>query len=464
VLLDRLLAALLRYVVFPTPQSADAVVLWIAATYAQTAFDAAPRLNITGPEKRCGKSRLLDMVEATCHEPFVTADSSVAAVFRSIGTNPPTLIFDEVDAIFKVKDGNEDLRALLNAGFQRNRPSRRCVGALQEVKAFPTFAMAALAGIGDLPDTITDRSVIVRMRRRAPGEEVAQYRMLRHRAPLRTLGDQVGAWVRSILAQLREAEPEMPVEDRAADVWEPLVILADAAGGTWPKRARAAALAMTQEGQESATEQSLGVRLLADCRAVFATGVEEIGSEELVNKLRANPEAPWETFAFTQRNLANKLKPYGITPRHVRPGGFTQCRGYRAADFRDAFARYLPDSAREASQSVTASFSQLSPGTDRTGGTHRSVTTARTPHRDASAEPPWDQPGYTGADAAGTDRSVTGTASVPGLSWEKDAVTDWDGSGAASGHGELCALCGERMDRIYFAAGAHPWCLDGEPP
>lgn len=75
-LLDRLRAALTRYVILPTPEAADAVTLWIAATHAQPAWVHAPRLVICGPEKRCGKSRLLDIVEATCHNPFITVNSS----------------------------------------------------------------------------------------------------------------------------------------------------------------------------------------------------------------------------------------------------------------------------------------------------------------------------------------------------------------------------------------------------
>lgn len=495
-LLDELLTALGRFVVFPSAEAADAVVLWIAATYAQDVLDAAPRLNFTGPEKRCGKSRALDMIEATCHAPLVTADASVAAIFRSIGPNPPTLIFDEVDAVFGTKaksEVNEDLRALLNAGFQRNRPARRCVGPQQEVREFPTFAMAALAGIGELPGTILDRSVVVRMRRRAPGEAVSPYRFSRDRAPLRALGDRLGAWVRTVKPELRHAEPVLPVEDRAADLWEPLVILADAAGGTWPERARVAAVALTAEGAESSSEASLGVRLLADCREVFATGIEEIGSEELCNKLRALPEAPWESFTFTQRNLAKRLRPYGIAPRQVRPGGMAQVRGYRASDFHDAFSRYLSDqitapaahneaghggaaptpelildgSAGVASQTVTPSHSQLTPVTLPERVTDGSVTR---PSARSAGDASRLAPRGTGLEASPahardpspdaqnggvTDRSVTPIRTVTGLTCASDGVTVCDSNPTRH---RTCPECGHPMDRIYHEAGAHPWC------
>jgi hypothetical protein len=89
-LLDQVHAALLRYVVLPSDAAGIAVVLWIAATHAQPAWAHAPRLVIRAPEKRCGKSRLLDVIEALCWNPFITVNSSPAAVYRSITDDPPT--------------------------------------------------------------------------------------------------------------------------------------------------------------------------------------------------------------------------------------------------------------------------------------------------------------------------------------------------------------------------------------
>ena len=249
-------------------EAADAVVLWIAATHAAPAWNCAPRLDITSPVKRCGKSRLLDIIEATCHEPLLTVNISPAALVRSIGDDPPTLLLDEADTVFgpKAGDNHEDLRGILNAGHPRNRPYIRWDMASRQPEHCPTFAMAALAGIGDLPDTITDRAVVVPMRRRAPGEHVDRYRDRRDGEPLHVLRERLGEWIRAHIDDLRKAEPDMPVEDRAADTWEPLVAVADLAGGDWPARARRAALALTAEDDSDTT---LGARLLADLRDVF---------------------------------------------------------------------------------------------------------------------------------------------------------------------------------------------------
>jgi hypothetical protein len=238
--------------VLPSPAAAVGVVLWIAATHAQPAWAHAPRLVIRAPEKRCGKSRLLDVIEALCWNPFITVNSSPAAVYRSITSDPPTLLVDEADTIFGPKaDGNEDLRGLLNAGHQRNRPAKRYDAAANRVESIPTFAMAALAGIGAMPDTIEDRAVIIRMRRRAPGETVAPYRHKRDRPALRKLAAELNDWLRADLKALEQAAPHMPVEDRAADTWEPLIAVADHAGGGWPDRARAAVLALAGETADS---------------------------------------------------------------------------------------------------------------------------------------------------------------------------------------------------------------------
>src|SRR5207237_279814 len=149
---------------------------------------------------------------------------------------PPTLLVDEADTIFggKNAEANEDLRGLLNAGHQRNRPAIRWDAGTRSLERIPTFAMAALAGIGAMPDTIEDRAVVVRMRRRAPGEKVTPFRHRRDRPALTELAAALAGWLGGHLAELERAEPVMPLEDRAADTWEPLIAVADLAGPQLP--------------------------------------------------------------------------------------------------------------------------------------------------------------------------------------------------------------------------------------
>jgi len=346
--LDRLHHTLTRYVVLPSPEATDAVALWIAATHAQPAWAHAPRLVIRAPEKRCGKSRLLDVVEATCHHPLITVNASPAAVYRSIGSDdPPTVLLDEADTVFGPKAGeaNEDLRGLLNAGHQRNRPALRYNAGAKRVEAIPTFAMAALAGIGAMPDTIEDRAVVVRMRRRTADETVAPYRQRRDGPVLRHVASELNRWLRGNLPRLEQAEPVMPLEDRAADTWEPLIAVADLAGESWPDRARHAAETLTAERDVSAGT-SERIRLLADCRTAFADR-DAIPTTELIDRLKADPEAPWAEYAgtgLTAMRLATLLREYDINSTTIRfPTG--QAKGYRHVDFTDAWQRYCPDLA-----------------------------------------------------------------------------------------------------------------------
>ena len=368
-LLGELHAALTRYVVLPSPEAADAVVLWIAATHAVQAWNCAPRLDITSPVKRCGKSRLLDIIEATCHDPLLTVNISPAALVRSIGADPPTLLLDEADTVFgpKAAENNEDLRGILNAGHSRNRPYIRWDVATRAPENCPTFSMAALAGIGSLPDTITDRAVVVAMRRRAPGEEVARYRDRRDGAPLKELGVRLGIWIRAHLDDLRDAEPDMPVEDRAADTWEPLIAVADLAGGDWPARARKAAIALTAEDD---TDTTLGARLLADLRDVFGDD-DRLHGETILGALQKIGEAPWGDYfgrPLNARDLARLLKPYGVSAADVKIEGVTK-RGYRREHLHDPWTRYLPPAQEGSATSATSATAQVIDGGQVAGST-----------------------------------------------------------------------------------------------
>src|SRR5215472_11871454 len=128
---------------------------------------------------------------------------------------------------------------------------------------------AALAGLGWLPDTILSRSIVIRMRRRAPDEIVEAFRRRVH-APLgEALRRRLTAWAAAILEEATAARPQMPqgVEDRNADIWEPLLAVADIAGGDWPSLARQTATALVAAARE--IEPSLNIRLLADLRTIF---------------------------------------------------------------------------------------------------------------------------------------------------------------------------------------------------
>jgi len=309
---------------------------------------------------------------------LVSVNATTAAIYRSLSDeHPPTLVIDEADTIFgskRVAEQNEDLRALLNAGHQRGRPALRCVGPQQIPTEFPTFAMAAIAGIGAMPDTITDRAVNVTMRRRTRAEKVAQFRSRRDGPVLTRVRDRVARWAADHLAALTTAEPVMPVEDRAADTWEPLIAVADAAGGHWPDTARAACRRLVAAADEAEEGRSLSVKLLADVRDIFTTrGVAFISTADVVEALRGVEESPWKDFDLNARRLAKRLGEYGI--RSARDGA-GKVRGYRLEDLTDAFTRYLPSEASETSE--TGSEQQKgSDGTESSDAYLRQTVTIR---------------------------------------------------------------------------------------
>jgi hypothetical protein len=399
-LLDDLHAAITRYVAMPSVDSTVGVTLWIAATHALPAFSHAPRLVIRSPEKRCGKSRLLDVVGETCHRPLITVNATAPAIFRSLEGIPPTLLVDEADAIFgtrRAAEQHEDLRSLLNAGHQRERPTLRCVGGNNTPTEFPTFAMAALAAIGDLPDTIVDRAIVVTMRRRRADEHVAQFRTRRDGPALQSLSERLASWLRPAMEELSHAEPEMPVEDRAADTWEPLVAVADLAGGDWPSRARQACAAMVGANDLEDVERNLQGRLLTDIQEII-DGRGFMASKDLVDELRQIPDAPWTDTELTARRLANKLRLFGVRPRR---NPTATARGYHEDDFADAFARYTPQAQ---ALGTDPSEPQVSPLTDAPPLTDRNVRSDTTV-------------------GALTDRTVRQAASVSPVTCGSDTLT-----------------------------------------
>ena len=353
-LLDELHQTLCKYVVLPSPEATDSVVLWITATHGLPAFEHATRLAIHSPMKRCGKSRLLEVVEATSHNPIPTTNISVPALFRMIDAadQPPTLILDEVDRLLgsaKKDEDNRDLVAILNNGFRDGHPTYRCVGPTQIPTPFSNYCMCALAGIGRITDTIEDRAVTITMRRRLPGETISKFRLRTDVPALHGLRDRFGEWVSSVMAKLEVPVAGIPdeLEDRAEDAWEPLISVADVAGGHWPARARAAALRLTREAA-AGDDESLDTRILADVRSIFTDReVTFLPTAELLMELRKLDEAPWTDLDLTGRKLAYRVGKFGVKPKHNTA---KTSRGYHHHDLQDAFRRYLPSDPSDPSE------------------------------------------------------------------------------------------------------------------
>jgi hypothetical protein len=348
-ILDAVRELLRAYVAFPSEDALVAVALWIAHAHAAEASDSTPRLALLSPEKGSGKTRCLEVAALLVPNPMHAVNMSAASLYRVVAEKRPTLLLDECDTYLgtSIAKQHEDLRGLINAGHRRGATVYRCEVAGKTVRGveFPAYAPAALAGIGDLPDTILDRSVIVAMKRRAPNEQLERFRDRDARHRTEPVRDSLAEWTAANLDRLRDAIPEMPDEitDRAQDVWEPLVAIADAAGGDWPELARAAAVNLNRARAER--DPSLGVQLLADCRRIYTNrNLDRLSTEDLVAALLALEEAPWADLRgkpLDARGLARRLRRYDVRPGdHRFPDGVR--KGYRTEDLHDAWHRYLP--------------------------------------------------------------------------------------------------------------------------
>jgi hypothetical protein len=343
-LLDDVCTFVRRFVVLDDAQ-ADAVTLWSAHAHIFDAFGVTPYLAITSAEKRSGKTRLLEVLELVVREPLQTANISDAALFRVVAARSPSLLMDEVDAVFKSRE-REELRGLLNAGYRRGAVAHRMGGANNRtLETFPVFCPKAFAGIGDcLPDTITDRSIPIRLKRRTRNEHVERFRFRDVEPQGHTLRDRLADWLEPQHDYLAASRPELPdeLDDRAQDVWEPLLAIADVAGGDWPIRARRAALALST-GEER-EDDSITATLLRDIHAFFAgNGHDRVRTADLLAHLHAVEESPWGDWygkTISAHGLSRLLKPYRIRTMPVKVEGET-VRGYKVEQFADAFARAL---------------------------------------------------------------------------------------------------------------------------
>jgi hypothetical protein len=247
-LLERVEVVIRRYVVLPGEGERPALALYVLHTWAIRAANATPYLVVISPERRSGKTRLLEVLRLLVREPWHTVSATEAAMFRKIERDQPTLLLDEVEAVFgSYSERTEPLRALLDAGNRRGAVATRCVGrGKEELRDFSTFCCKVLAGIdgGKLPDTIIDRAIVLHMRRRRSREHVERLRFRDAEPETEELRHEIKAWADASLEGLEGARPELPDElgDRALDGWEPLLAIADLAGGDWPLKAREAAL------------------------------------------------------------------------------------------------------------------------------------------------------------------------------------------------------------------------------
>jgi putative DNA primase/helicase len=341
-----------RHLVLP-PHAETAAALWIVHTYAIDAAVCSPLLTWQSPTYRCGKTTAETITCALASRAVMASNISPAAVYRFVDQHAPTLVLDEADTFAK---DNEGLRGILNSGHTRaGAYVIRCGGEDFQPQRFSTWCAKSIALIGKLPATLQDRSIVISMRRKLPTARVESL----PDEPIKVfhrLRRECRRWVDDHMYALRSAKVRIVplLNDRATDNWLPLLKVAEMAGGEWPEKARAAALAL---GGDSNELVGVGQQLLADIQKWFAgCGSRAVRSRDLANHLAGLEGRPWAHWkrgqAISPNQIAQLLSDFEIEPGTVR---FTAekngtDKGYERTQFEEAFARYLPAETVTSSQ------------------------------------------------------------------------------------------------------------------
>lgn len=331
-----------RYVVMEEPE-VTAIALWILNTYVHDANFHSPMLLISSPEKRCGKSTLLSLIQGLAKNSMLAANISLAAVYRAIAKWSPTLLIDEADTFLK---RNDDMAGVINSGHTKTTAKViRCDGDDNDVKEFSTWCPKVIAGIGSQRDTLEDRSIIISLRRKMPDDRVDRLRM--DRLDFEDVKRRCVRWAEDNYQLVYESDHESPgsLHDRAADNWIPLLAIAALCG--WDGKAVEAALSLDSTNHTD----SIDTLLLQDIRDIFHKIPEDrIGSHELCEHLSSLEDRPWGEWskgrAINPNRLAGRLKKFGIHSGNIRLKTGKTPKGYKQDSFDDAFQRYLTDSER----------------------------------------------------------------------------------------------------------------------
>jgi putative DNA primase/helicase len=334
-----------EYLVLPD-WALDAIALWCAHTHVYDEFQMTPRLNYSSPEKRCGKTTARDFTGLFVPRPVLMENLTTAVLFRLVATHKCAILADEVDCWLR---NNKELLGLLNSGHRKGGKTFRCQGDNHEVRVFNTFAPAVLSGIGELPGTLLDRSITLRLERAREDEQRRPF-SLDNVAYERELCRKLVRWCADIKGRLNQ-KPALPAGafNRVADNWRPLFSIAEAAGGDWPARAARAFEKLTSQ---DGVDQGKGVLLLQDIHGIFEKAAKgKLPSREICNELNQMEERPWPEWGkrgdgMTPVQLAMLLRSFKIQPRNIKLADGAVPKGYWLEDFQEAFQRYLPAASR----------------------------------------------------------------------------------------------------------------------
>jgi putative DNA primase/helicase len=346
-LMEKLINEIKTYVVI-SDHSALATALWIISTWCYENFERCPLLLINAPERECGKTQLLKVVEKLAFRPMETANITLAALFRVISKHSPTLLIDEADTFM---EGKNEMAGVVNKGYERGGVVLRIESNGKELIecAYVVYGPKALAGImleRHLPDATMSRGIQIPLKRKTKEDTVKRLRSADPQV-FSNLKSQILRFVIDEKEVLKKGWNDMPesLSDRQQDNWESLLTIAHCFGKEWYEKACEAAL---QNSGETSPPKSSSNQLLEDIREVLSVYKDRyIPSANLLELLNENEDMDWVHYnrgqPITARQISRLLGGYGIKPKTVRMKADYTPKGYEVREFEDAFNRYLPD-------------------------------------------------------------------------------------------------------------------------
>lgn len=344
-----------EYVCLPSEADYAAVALWVIATHMSRHHAVYSRLIITAASKVCGKSRLGELVAILSSKGKVQSSPTAPVLFRQMNngwrgenSSPPTLFFDEMHNIWKsAKKGSETAMAIVDIvkeGSSRLGTVPRCSQADQfGVIEYRVGGYLILACVGSMPDEVESRGIVIRMRKIGPNDAPVSQWKARHHSKVRVVRDALDKLFRDAPELPEIDESSIPARDRDADIWEPLIQIADYAGGDWPKRAREACQLKVRAFHDDDNDKNFRFQLLCGISQMFAVhaGRKVVKGSDLVEYLSSDTDAPWYRDDYTTTFLRQVLQEFEIKAGTHRPGGGCgPVHGYQRDDFIDAWQRY----------------------------------------------------------------------------------------------------------------------------
>lgn len=341
------------YMAFPLPTQAAICALWAIGTWGYQDFDAFPYFVITAATKQSGKTRLAELLGLVSYNAKNTGALTPAVLFRSMDASANsgvTLFFDEAEQLSS--EAASTMRVVLNMGYRRGQTVQRMEG--DTIKEFQVYCPKAFVLIGDVYDTLRDRSILIELHRGTP----------RKRFQFRDV-EAIAEGIREAMKAHREAgilgadgvivDPSEWLDGRDAECWAPILTLAQewcpdrydeimraSVDFTALKTAPARRFSSLAQAEEDRTEQQYGERAIRDIASIMhAANAARMFGEDICHAMCAIATAPWRSYrgeAITPVRLAHLVSRFGLSPKYIKAGGKVR-RGYQRADVTKAVAK-----------------------------------------------------------------------------------------------------------------------------